>query len=114
MCILISRGGGQGCLSLCFFVVRREEKIQHRKECVCYPRRVKPAPPLAPFAALTEPPFCSTIDCTTYNPSPEIIDLVETRGWKILGRSSGEIPGPSSLTTISTPRALIRIFLAPA
>src|SRR5229473_73736 len=111
---LTSTARGQRCLSPSFFVVSREDQIQRRQECLCYTRMVKTAPPLAPFAALTEPPFCSTIDCTTYNPSPEIIDLVETRGWKILGRSSGEIPGPSSLTTISTPRALIRIFLAPA
>ena len=26
---------------------------------------VKTAPPFGPFAAVTEPPFCSTIDCTT-------------------------------------------------
>src|SRR5260370_453159 len=46
-------------------------------------RTVKTAPPFWPLAALTEPPFCSTMDCTTYRPSPERIDLVETRGWKI-------------------------------
>ena len=75
---------------------RRSLPIEKNQTCI-----VKTAPPPLPFAAVTEPPFCSTMDSHHVSPRPEMIDLVDTRGWKILGSRSGEIPGPSSLTMIS-------------